>query len=61
MTGRAWLKATLKRTGNNDLSVVAPGKLVDTVGMPGDPIADVSAAAKVDFVMMGGIVYGDST
>ena len=25
--------------------------------MPGDPIADISATAKVDFVMKSGIVY----
>ena len=28
--------------------------------MPGDPIADISATAKVDFVMKDGIVYRDS-
>ena len=44
----------------DDLGVLAPGKLVDIVAMPGDPIADISATAKVDFVMKDGIVYSDS-
>lgn len=35
-------------------------KLADIVAMPGDPIADISATAKVDFVMKDGIVYRDS-
>jgi imidazolonepropionase-like amidohydrolase len=43
----------------DDLGVLAPGKLADIVGMPGDPIADIGATAKVDFVMKDGIVYRD--
>ena len=43
----------------DDLGVLAPGKLADIVAMPGDPIADISATAKVDFVMKNGIVYRD--
>jgi len=39
------------------LGRLAPGKLADIVAMPGDPIADTSATAKVDFVMKDGIVY----
>jgi imidazolonepropionase-like amidohydrolase len=42
------------------LGVLAPGKLADIVAMPGDPIADISATAKVDFVMKDGIVYRES-
>jgi len=45
--------------GRDDLGVLAPGKLADIVGMPGDPIADIRATAKVDFVMKDGIVYRD--
>ena len=41
----------------DDLGVLAPGKLADIVAMPGDPIEDIRAAAKVDFVMKDGIVY----
>jgi hypothetical protein len=40
--------------------VLAPGKFADIVAMPGDSIADISATAKVDFVMKDGIVYRDS-
>ena len=40
-----------------DLGVLAPGKLADIVAMPGDPIADIGATAKVDFVMKDGVVY----
>ncbi len=47
--------------GRDDLGVLAPGKLADVVAMPGDPIADIRATAKVDFVMKDGIVYRDVT
>src|SRR5512142_2895314 len=43
----------------DDLGVLAPGKLADIVAMAGDPIADIRATAKVDFVMKDGIVYRD--
>jgi imidazolonepropionase-like amidohydrolase len=43
--------------GRDDFGVLAPGKLADIVAMPGDPIADIQATAKVDFVMKDGIVY----
>jgi imidazolonepropionase-like amidohydrolase len=43
----------------DDLGVLAPGKLADIVAMRGDPIEDISATAKVDFVMKDGIVYRD--
>ena len=43
--------------GRSDLGVLAPGKLADIVAMPGDPIADIGATAKVDFVMKDGVVY----
>lgn len=45
----------------NDLGVLAPGKLADIVAMPGDPIADISTTAKVDFVMKDGIVFRELT
>jgi imidazolonepropionase-like amidohydrolase len=45
--------------GRDDLGVLAPGKLADIVAMPGDPIANIGATAKVDFVMKDGIVYRD--
>lgn len=40
--------------GRDDLGVLAPGKLADIVAMPSDPIADIGATAKVDFVMKDG-------
>ncbi len=43
--------------GRDDLGVLAPGKLADIVGMPGDPIADIRATANVDFVMKDAVVY----
>jgi imidazolonepropionase-like amidohydrolase len=45
----------------DDLGVLAPGKLADIIAMPGDPTAAIGATAKVDFVMKDGIVYRDST
>lgn len=47
----------LQRT---DLGVIAPGKLADIVAMPGDPLKDIGATAKVDFVMKDGVVYRDA-
>ena len=41
----------------SDLGALAPGKLADIVAMPGDPISDIGATAKVDFVMKDGVVY----
>lgn len=43
--------------GRDDLGVLGPGKLADIVAMPGDPTADISVTAKVDFVMKDGKVY----
>lgn len=43
----------------DDLSVLAPGKLADIVAMPGYPISDIGATAKVDFVMKDGVVHRD--
>lgn len=40
-----------------DLGMLAPGKLADIVAMPGDPLADIAATTKVDFVMKDGAVY----
>ena len=43
--------------GRDDLGVLAPGKLADIVAMRGDPIADIRATTKVDFVMKDGVVF----
>ena len=36
---------------------IEAGKLADIVAMPGDPLTDVTALEKVDFVMKDGVVY----
>jgi len=36
---------------------IEPGKMADIVAVPGDPLKDVSALEKVNFVMKGGVVY----
>lgn len=43
--------------GQHDLGVLAVGRHADIVAMPGDPIADISATAQVDFVMKSGVVH----
>lgn len=40
-----------------DLGQVAPGFLADVVGVPGDPLADITAVQQVRFVMQGGRVH----
>jgi imidazolonepropionase-like amidohydrolase len=46
----------LQRT---DLGVIAPGKVADIIAIPENPLNDIGATAKVDFVMKDGIVYRD--
>jgi imidazolonepropionase-like amidohydrolase len=41
----------------NDIGTLEAGKLADVVAVPGDPLADVSALSRVDFVMKGGVVF----
>jgi imidazolonepropionase-like amidohydrolase len=41
----------------DDLGAIAPGRRADIVAMPGDPLEDIAATAKVDFVMKGGRIY----
>ncbi len=42
--------------GVDDRGVIEPGKLADLVAVPGDPLADVTALERVDFVLHGGRV-----
>jgi imidazolonepropionase-like amidohydrolase len=42
--------------GQDDIGVLAVGKHADIVAMPGDPLADIGATARVDFVMKSGRV-----
>jgi len=41
----------------DSLGTIEPGKFADIVAVPADPLADVSAMEKVDFVMKAGVVY----
>ncbi len=41
----------------DDIGVLAFGKQADIVAMPGDPITDIAATEKVDFVMRAGRIY----
>jgi len=40
----------------DSLGTIEAGKLADIVAVPGDPLSEVSAMEKVDFVMKGGAV-----
>jgi imidazolonepropionase-like amidohydrolase len=42
--------------GVADLGRIAPGFRADVVAMPGDPLADIQAVKKVDFVMKDGVI-----
>lgn len=39
-----------------DLGSIAPGKLADIVAMPGNPVEDIGATERVDFVMKDGAI-----
>ena len=41
----------------DQVGTIETGKYADIVAVPGDPLADVTALEKVDFVMKGGAVY----
>ncbi|MET0727075.1 MAG: amidohydrolase family protein [Acidimicrobiales bacterium] len=41
----------------DDLGRIEPGMYADLVGVPGDPLADITMTEQVGFVMKGGIVY----
>jgi imidazolonepropionase-like amidohydrolase len=43
--------------GATDLGQIAPGFRADIVAMPGDPLADIQAVKKVDFVMKDGVIH----
>jgi imidazolonepropionase-like amidohydrolase len=41
------------------IGTVEPGKLADLVGVPGNPLRDITVTERVGFVMKGGVVYRD--
>jgi imidazolonepropionase-like amidohydrolase len=45
--------------GKDDRGSIAPGKLADLIAVPGDPLADITATERVQFVMQGGKVLKD--
>jgi len=40
----------------SELGSLTPGKLADVIAVPGDVLADITAAQRVNFVMKGGVV-----
>ena len=40
-----------------DLGRIAPGMLADVIGVPGDPLSDITTTQRVAFVMKAGRVY----
>jgi hypothetical protein len=57
----SWLPADICYLFVYDLGVLAPGNFADIVAMSRDPMADIRATAKVDFLMKDEIVYRDAT
>ena len=43
--------------GLTDRGTLTPGRLADVIGVPGDPLSDVSVLEHVTFVMKGGVVF----
>ena len=43
--------------GKNDRGIIESGRLADMVAMPGNPLDDISATQRIDWVMMGGRVF----
>ena len=46
--------------GKDDRGVIAPGKLADLIAVPGDPLQDITATERVNWVMLGGSVIKDT-
>lgn len=45
--------------GKDDRGVIAAGKLADLIAVPGDPLQDITATERVNWVMQGGTVIKD--
>ncbi|MFD4596389.1 amidohydrolase family protein [Streptomyces sp. NPDC058464] len=58
---RAATTVAAELIGADDRGRLGPGLLADVIAVPGDPLADLSVAGRVCFVMKGGRVYRDDT
>jgi len=54
---RAATTISAELIGTDDLGRVAPQMLADIIGVPGDPLTDITTTQQVRFVMKGGTVY----
>ncbi len=54
---RAATSVAAELLGRDDLGTLRPGARADIVAMPGNPLEDIAATARVDFVMKDGTVY----
>ncbi|VWX55142.1 amidohydrolase family protein [Novosphingobium sp. 9U] len=43
--------------GSDEIGKIAAGRYADIVATKGDPLADMAAVERIDFVMKGGVVY----
>jgi tryptophan 2-monooxygenase len=43
--------------GLGGIGVLRPGACADIVAMPGNPLEDITATARVDFVMRAGTIH----
>ncbi|SDB88887.1 Imidazolonepropionase [Raineyella antarctica] len=53
---RAGMSVAAELLRRDDLGVLEVGRAADIVAMPGDPLDDITATERVDFVMQGGRV-----
>jgi imidazolonepropionase-like amidohydrolase len=44
-------------TWQNEVGQLKPGYYADVVAVPGNPLNDITAVERVQFVMKGGVVY----
>jgi imidazolonepropionase-like amidohydrolase len=51
---RAATSTAAEMLGRPDIGVLKPGACADILAMPGNPLEDITATARVDFVMRGG-------
>ena len=52
------LAAEAMRLGDR-IGSIAPGYDADVIALDGDPLKDITAVRRVNFVMKGGVVYND--